>query len=79
MASQLLIALTLVFVGMVLIRSARQSLSAGEAVTDENDLIGKRQHPVRFTLFVTAQLVFGCIFLVAGLAIGAALFYFPRS
>jgi hypothetical protein len=79
MASQLLIALTLVFVGLVLIRSARRSLSTGMAVTDENDLILRRRHPVRFPVFVAAQMVFGCLFLLAGLAIGAALFYFPRG
>ncbi|MEW6127812.1 MAG: hypothetical protein AB1757_12310 [Acidobacteriota bacterium] len=71
----LLIAVTFIVAGGILIRSARKSLSTGKAETDENDIFYKAHQPIRFFIFIIAQIVFGCLLVLAGLALIVASFH----
>jgi hypothetical protein len=68
----LLLAAASIYVGVVLLRHALAARSSGVTETDEGDVIERARQPVRFTLFIAAQIAFGGLAVLVGAALVVA-------
>ncbi len=75
MITPLIIASSFILIGVVLVRSACKSISAGAAEPDEGDTIFRKKQTILFSVFVITQIVFGCISILAGVGLAVATAY----
>lgn len=69
MITPIILALLFVVIGIVLVHAARKSISNGVADTEDSGTLHRDEQPVRFSLFVAAQMIFGFIAILAGVSL----------
>ncbi len=69
MITPIILALLFVVIGIVLVHAAGKSISNGVADTEDSGTLQRDEQPVRFSLFVAAQMIFGFIAILAGVSL----------
>ena len=72
MNTPFMLALLFFVIGGVLVQAARKSISNGVAETEDSGTLHRNKQPVRFSLFVAVQMIFGFIAILAGVSLAAA-------